>query len=344
MVSSSTTSPNVKKTKSIYQYKFNSIKLSALESNLKELAEEDVSTVSLDEKKDTESTFASTQGSPDNPMNVSLISEMFVKHYAEAKPTCFLKTKVKTFEQHTMLLSQSEIKFVPMDGSPDKVFQLSGTHIKQGLSERDPETQLLLYSMKLALTKNRSCYVYFESKAQRGEQINKLLTALGFASQIEQYEIKEEPIHSNSICSVKLAEHKVTGMVSAIKIINKEAFYQSCEIQKLQEANILAQCRHPNIIKLIEYFSTKKEIFIITEYQEGGDALQYLTKRKQVPESRVRSIARDITEGLKYLHSKGIVHRDIKLENIMLSNESDLGIARIADFGFATRMANEEPI
>ena len=199
-------------------------------------------------------------------MNVSLISEMFVKHYAEAKPTCFLKTKVKTFEQHTMLLSQSEIKFVPMDGSPDKVFQLSGTHIKQGLSERDPESQLLLYSMKLALTKNRSCYVYFESKAQRGEQINKLLTALGFASQIEQYEIKEEPIHSNSICSVKLAEHKVTGMVSAIKIINKEAFYQSCEIQKLQEANILAQCRHPNIIKLIEYFSTKKEIFIITEY------------------------------------------------------------------------------
>ena len=98
MVSSSTTSPNVKKAKSIYQYKFNSIKLSALESNLKELAEEDVSTVSLDEKKDTESTFASTQGSPDNPMNVSLISEMFVKHYAEAKPTCFLKTKVKTFE------------------------------------------------------------------------------------------------------------------------------------------------------------------------------------------------------------------------------------------------------
>lgn len=60
MVSSSTTSPNVKKTKSIYQYKFNSIKLSALESNLKELAEEDISTVSLDEKKDTESTWAST--------------------------------------------------------------------------------------------------------------------------------------------------------------------------------------------------------------------------------------------------------------------------------------------
>ena len=112
-------------------------------------------------------------------------------------------------------------------------------------------------------------------------------------------------------------------MISAIKIINKEAFYQSCEIQKLQEANILAQCRHPNIIKLIEYFSTKKEIYIITEYQEGGDALQYVTKFPKINESRVKSIARDITEGLKYLHSKGIVHRDIKLENIMLSDASD---------------------
>lgn len=73
-------------------------------------------------------------------------------------------------------------------------------------------------------------------------------------------------IHEDEICSVKMAEHKVTGAKSAIKVINKEAFYQSCEIQKLQEANILAQCKHPNIVKLIEYFSSPKDIYIITEY------------------------------------------------------------------------------
>ena len=75
-----------------------------------------------------------------------------------------------------------------------------------------------------------------------------------------------QPIHVDYICTVKLAEHKVTGAKTAIKIINKEAFYQSCEIQKLQEANILAQCKHPNIVKLIEYFTTLKDIYIITEY------------------------------------------------------------------------------
>ena len=75
-----------------------------LESNLRELAEEE-SIAENEEQKDTESTWASTQGSPDNPMNVSLVSEMFIKHYAEAKPTCYLKSKTKTFEKHQIELS-----------------------------------------------------------------------------------------------------------------------------------------------------------------------------------------------------------------------------------------------
>ena len=58
----------------------------------------------------------------------------------------------------------------------------------------------------------------------------------------------------------------------------------------------------------------------------------------------MRSIARDIAEGLKYLHSKGIVHRDIKLDNIMLSNRNEDGIARIIDFGFAMRSVTGETV
>ena len=95
-----TTVPNVKqlKIKSIYAYKINANKLSMLESNLKELAEEQI--VQGEELKETQSTWASTQGSPDNPMNVSLVSEMMIKHYAEVKPICYLKTKMKLFEKH----------------------------------------------------------------------------------------------------------------------------------------------------------------------------------------------------------------------------------------------------
>ena len=99
MVSTSThSSPNSKhkKVKSIYEYPLNSTKLSTLEINLKELAEESIGQ-NNEEQKETVSTWASTQGSPDNPLNGSVINEMFIKHYAEAKPICFLKTKSKKF-------------------------------------------------------------------------------------------------------------------------------------------------------------------------------------------------------------------------------------------------------
>ena len=52
----------------------------------------------------------------------------------------------------------------------------------------------------------------------------------------------------------------------------------------------------------------------------------------------------DIAEGLAYLHSKGIVHRDVKLNNIMLSNRNEEGVARIADFGFSTRVAQGDKV
>ena len=51
-----------------------------------------------------------------------------------------------------------------------------------------------------------------------------------------------------------------------------------------------------------------------------------------------------IADGLRYLHAKGIVHRDIKLENIMLSNRNEEGIVRIADFGFSMRLVPEEAV
>ena len=98
-------------------------------------------------------------------MSGSLISDMFIKYYAEARPICFLKTKMKTFEKHQIELSQNEIKFISCNGSDDKIYKLAGAHIKQGLSERCPDSKILLYSMKLALEDGRSCYVYFESKA-----------------------------------------------------------------------------------------------------------------------------------------------------------------------------------
>lgn len=72
------------------------------------------------------------------------------------------------------------------------------------------------------------------------------------------------------------------------------------------------------------------------EYFTGGDLYDYLQKRNfSIGEERVRQISLQLVLGLKYLHGLGIMHRDIKLENIMMSDDSDTAVPKIIDFGLA---------
>ena len=103
------------------------------------------------------------------------------------------------------------------------------------------------------------------------------------------------------------------------------------------EAAILYRCRHNSIIKCIESFETKESISMVTESCEGGDLWTYMMNRNIVTfnENRLREIVRRIAEGLEYIHSKGIVHHNLKLENILMSDNTDQAIPVICDFSQA---------
>ena len=76
---------------------------------------------------------------------------------------------------------------------------------------------------------------------------------------------------------------------------------------------------------------------IVMENMEGGDLQQYIESKKftAIPVDMARSIIKQIAEALKYLHNRRIIHRDIKLENIMLSSHETDCSAKLADFGLA---------
>lgn len=93
---------------------------------------------------------------------------------------------------------------------------------------------------------------------------------------------------------------------------------------------ILRQTRHKNIVRLYEYFETAKHILFVIELSSGGDLLNYVRKRRQLKEDVAKSVFRQLCEGLRYCHSKNILHRDIKLDNILLSAEGEV---KICDFG-----------
>ena len=95
-------------------------------------------------------------------------------------------------------------------------------------------------------------------------------------------------------------------------------------------------CQHPNIIKLLDLFENADYYYIVLEYMEGKDLFDYLKNRNfQISERRGRELALQVAEAIQYLHSYGIVHRDIKLENVMMSNPSDHAVPKLVDFGLA---------
>ncbi len=125
--------------------------------------------------------------------------------------------------------------------------------------------------------------------------------------------------------------HKLTGKMVAIKSINKEYLTDESSKRKvMQEYSILKQMRHPSIIRLYETFESSKHILFVIELCCGGDLLTYVRKRRKLKEEVARCVFRRLVDGLHYCHSRRILHRDIKLDNILLNV---VGHIKICDFG-----------
>ena len=87
---------------------------------------------------------------------------------------------------------------------------------------------------------------------------------------------------------------------------------------------------------MIDLFENSDYYYIVLEYMAGKDLFDYLkTRNFQVTEDRVKDLTLQITFAISYLHSYGIVHRDIKLENVMMSDASDHAVPKLVDFGLA---------
>ena len=108
----------------------------------------------------------------------------------------------------------------------------------------------------------------------------------------------------------------------------------------MKEINILKKLDHPHIIKIYEVFFYKSNYYIVTEHCEGGSLSQYVKERSSIDLEQIRHILRQIASALSYIHHLGIIHRDLKLDNILLCNKvtknSSLPIdIRIIDFGLS---------
>ncbi|XP_064603688.1 serine/threonine-protein kinase D3-like isoform X2 [Liolophura sinensis] len=131
-------------------------------------------------------------------------------------------------------------------------------------------------------------------------------------------------------------KHRKTGREVAIKVIDKMRFPTKQEAQLKNEVSILQNLHHPGVVNLEMMFETAERIFVVMEKLQG-DMLEMIlsSPRGRLSERVTKFLISQILVALKHLHSKCIVHCDLKPENVLLSSESAFPQVKLCDFGFA---------
>ncbi|KFY33692.1 hypothetical protein V494_07405 [Pseudogymnoascus sp. VKM F-4513 (FW-928)] len=133
---------------------------------------------------------------------------------------------------------------------------------------------------------------------------------------------------------VKMGWKQEGGVQVAIKLIRRDSVGTNpTRLAKIyREIAILREISHPNIVRLHEMVETEKHIGIILEYASGGELFDYILNHRYLKDNAARRLFAQLVSGVGYLHKKGIVHRDLKLENLLLDRNRNI---IITDFGFA---------
>ena len=131
---------------------------------------------------------------------------------------------------------------------------------------------------------------------------------------------------------VKLGIFKPTNEKYAIKIINKKLMKIKMKKSKFKEIDITKKFNHINVIYVYKVIDTPENYYIVMEYCKNGELFEYISKKERLDEDEASSFFYQIINGVEYIHSKGIAHRDLKLENLLLTEDN---IIKIIDFGLS---------
>ena len=134
---------------------------------------------------------------------------------------------------------------------------------------------------------------------------------------------------------------KKSGEIRAIKMIDKKPYIKNNVVHQLiDEVSRLKELSHPNIIKIFEYTEDNRYFYMVTEYCSGGDLFEIILAKGSISESETAAFMQQLFSAVAYLHEKGVVHRDLKPNNLMVEDPEEMTV-KLIDFGAAIKMEKD---
>ncbi|CAN8321181.1 unnamed protein product [Cochlearia groenlandica] len=149
---------------------------------------------------------------------------------------------------------------------------------------------------------------------------------------VGKYELGKTLGEGNS-AKVRLAYDSISRQSFAVKIIDKSRIPRiNFSFQIKREILTLKVLKHPNIVRLHEVLASKTKIYMVLECVTGGDLFDRIVSKGKLSETEGRKMFQQLIDGISYCHNKGVFHRDLKLENVLLDAK---GHIKITDFGLS---------
>jgi len=168
--------------------------------------------------------------------------------------------------------------------------------------------------------------------------LSRLSRQLGRAQRLGAYTL-ERKISEGGMATIHLARHALLKRPTAIKILKKHVATDEFVHRFEREVQLASQLLHPNTVQIYDFGRTAEgEPYYVMEYLDGVTLAELVRESGRVPPGRVIHILRQIAAALREAHLRGLVHRDVKPENVMLCRRGEDDVVKLLDFGLVKNL------
>jgi len=152
----------------------------------------------------------------------------------------------------------------------------------------------------------------------------------------DHYSMSNEVLGAGANGDVIMATNLHTGAKVAVKVLQLQSLSDRRKRDLLSEVEVSLSLDHPHVARLLEVYESESTLSLVMECMEGGELFNRLIERQRFAEQDAAEASWQILLAVNYLHSEGIVHRDLKLENVLYESEKG-DYLKVIDFGFSRR-------